>query len=387
MDEKETRGPGAGQGKHRTIRSPMPDGRKATTFGPRLWGLEILRFSSAFAILVLHYPGLCLSPFPELEGRPLVMAPWLEDLLQPFRFGPWAVQVFWILSGYIFYHQYARRVGDGEVSWRTFFVHRFSRLYPLHLVTLLSVVLLQFLYAAGGLAGPFKYNNPQNFLLHLGFASNWWEFERSFNRPVWSVSVEVLVYGLFYLVVRRFSRSAWPPILLLVPCLWLNQHKSWEGGVVECALFFFAGGLAWGVQEKVPSRLRLALATSLLLAVSVCWLAGWMHAPKTLLLLGVTPAIVALAHLPDWPRPAKIWNQLGHLTYSSYLWHFPFSLLVVYLVRKFGLDPGTLLLSETFILFLGSVLILSWFSYRWLEEPSQRWIRSRYLDPTGVIRQ
>ena len=354
---------------------------------PRLWGLEILRFSSALAILLLHYPAQYLSPFPELEGRPLLLPFWLETLLSPFRFGSWAVQVFWILSGYIFYHQYSRRVYEGEVSVQRFFIHRFSRLYPLHLFTLLSVVALQFLYNFRSFTGPFGNNSWQNFLLHLGFASNWWVFEKSFNKPVWSVSVEVLVYGLFYLVVRRLPRAIWPSLVLLVPTILLNQHKSFEGGVIECILFFFAGGLTWLLQERVPDRSRIGLAISMVVAVLGCWAAGWMHAPKTLLLLGVTPGVICLAHLPAWYGLAKLCNRLGHLTYSSYLLHFPISLLLVWFFRELGLDPIFFLKPGGFILILIGILSLSWLSYRYLEEPCQNWIRRKSILPNpGLVK-
>ena len=362
----------------KTVFSPRPVGSGAS----RLWGLEILRFSSALAILLLHYSPQYLAPFPELQGRALILPGWLEGLLSPFRFGSWAVQVFWILSGYIFYHQYASRVASGEVSWRTFLIHRVSRLYPLHLITLLGVVALQLLYTLRNFEGPFENNSWKNFFLHLGLASNWWVFEKSFNKPVWSVSVEVLVYGLFYLLARRFPRAVWPSLALLVPSLFLNQHKSFEGGVIECILFFFAGGLAWLIQQRTPGRFQVRVAMGMVVAVLGCWAAGWMHAPKTLLLVGVTPGLVCLAHLPAWGGAAKICNRLGHLTYSSYLIHFPASLLMVWLFKEYGLDPIFFLRPANFILILLGILSLSWLSYRYFELPCQNWIRREFL-PSG----
>lgn len=345
----------------------------------RLWGLEVLRFSSAVAILVAHYPGHYLFAFPELAGRSVELPPCLAILLQPFRYGPYAVQVFWILSGYIFYHQYAHRVAQGVVSWRTFFIHRVSRLYPLHLCTLLSVVVCQQLYVWKSFSGPFDNNSLTNFILQLGFASNWWVFEKSFNQPIWSVSVEVLVYGLFFIVVRRYPGSVWPPLVLLVPSLLLSQQKSFEGGVVECMLYFFSGGLTWLLQDKFPAPYRVGVAIGLMAIVLASWAAGWMHAPRTLLLLGVTSGIVCLAHLPAWRILAKICNLLGHLTYSSYLLHFPVSLLVVWVFRQGGYNPELFLMPGNFLFILGGILVLSWLSYRHLEEPCQNWIRRRYL--------
>jgi peptidoglycan/LPS O-acetylase OafA/YrhL len=168
---------------------------------------------------------------------------------------------------------------------------------------------------------------------------------------------------------------------LLVPSLFLNQHKSFEGGVIECILFFFAGGLTWLLQERTPERFRMGVAMGMIVAVLGCWAGGWMHAPKTLLLLGVTPGVICLAHLPAWNGLAKLCNRLGHLTYSSYLLHFPISLLLVWFFRELGLDPIFFLKPGSFILILIGILSLSWLSYRYLEEPCQNWIRRKSIPP------
>jgi peptidoglycan/LPS O-acetylase OafA/YrhL len=60
--------------------------------------------------------------------------------------GHFAVQIFWMISGFIFLWKYSKPINEGMVSAYQFFVLRFSRLYPLHFVTLIVVALLQLAY-------------------------------------------------------------------------------------------------------------------------------------------------------------------------------------------------------------------------------------------------
>ena len=87
-----------------------------------------------------------------------------------------------------------------KISIRTFFINRFSRLYPLHFITLLIVLILQIIYQNLN-ENYFVYENNDiyHLFLQLLFISNW-GFEKgySFNGPIWSVSIELIVYFIFY---------------------------------------------------------------------------------------------------------------------------------------------------------------------------------------------
>jgi peptidoglycan/LPS O-acetylase OafA/YrhL len=118
----------------------------------------------------------------------------LYSAIKPvYTHGGLAVQMFWTISGFIFFYKYAQRIHDRDVRWFQFFIFRFSRLYPLHFVTLLAVAGLQ---AAAYYAMHKEYfvtgnNDITHFILNLFMASNWFTgIGYSFNSPIWSVSVE-----------------------------------------------------------------------------------------------------------------------------------------------------------------------------------------------------
>jgi len=75
-----------------------------------------------------------------------------------------------------------------------------SRLYPLHFLTLMFVLLLQFFYEFFlDLQMNQGYNDFYHFILNLFFVSSWGlEEGNSYNLPIWSVSKEIIAYLVFF---------------------------------------------------------------------------------------------------------------------------------------------------------------------------------------------
>src|SRR4051812_39451788 len=174
-------------------------GLAAETNGQKLLGLEVLRFACAMAVLVWHYQHFTFmgsAPGPDFVRE---QQPFFGLLGFFYEYGALAVPVFWTISGFVFCWKYAADISDRKVTGKRFFVLRFSRLYPLHVATLLVVALLQaaWLHRNGNY---FVYpdNSLPAFGLQLFMASNWAELPYSFNGPIWSVSAEVLIYALFF---------------------------------------------------------------------------------------------------------------------------------------------------------------------------------------------
>ena len=222
----------------------------------KLLGLEVLRFLTAFAILVFHY-----RHFFYVADKPIGFV--VERLplygpLRPFHdFGAFGVWVFWCISGFIFFWKYSDPVATRVIGGWQFFTLRFSRLYPLHLVTLLSVALLQSVYFnMYGCFFVYQSNDIWHFLTQLLMASDWGLAQNlSFNGPIWSVSVEVLVYLLFF-VMLRVTRSPWLNVVVVAACLDAAfRGASWQ--VVYCLAFFYIGGLAAMARRAIAeSRYR-----------------------------------------------------------------------------------------------------------------------------------
>jgi len=115
------------------------------TTSSKLFGLEIIRFLSSLSVLVWHY-----QHFSMIAHKPVdfikKQQPFYGVLRLFYEYGYHGVQVFWCISGFIFFWKYRGLISSRAISWKQFFMLRFSRLYPLHFVTLLLVMVLQFIY-------------------------------------------------------------------------------------------------------------------------------------------------------------------------------------------------------------------------------------------------
>ncbi len=361
----------------------------------RFYLLDILRGFASLAVVLWHYqhffftgPGQLAADF---DRRTLPFYP----LLSPFYdAGNYAVELFFVLSGFIFYWLYRERVADRAVSGREFFVLRFSRLYPLHLATLLFVAAGQLLFLAlNGEYVVYPINDLKHFALNLAFVSHWglqdgW----SFNAPIWSVSVEVLLYALFFLVALWRLPSGLAIPYMMIAGLLVARFTSNSG--MGFGLFcFFAGGATYlayqSWQARSPRyghRLAAAAASALLTAGLVVVQRGTPF-PFSLLLLfgGVFPLLVlTLALVQDCRHGlGKRYRLVGDITYATYLLHFPLQLLIIGCAT--ALAPGIDYRSpQFFFAFFAALIGISIVVYRRFELPAQRYLRRRFDAPSGV---
>lgn len=354
-------------------------------------GIETLRFLCAIAVVVWHYQHfyagegeIYVVPFTR-EMQPLF------GLLKPFYgWGYMSVSIFWMISGFIFFWKYHEAIADGAVGGFKFFVLRFSRLYPLHFVTLLVVAGLQFAFAAGHGGERFVYGNEdlRHFALNLFFASSWGlEAERSFNGPIWSVSIEVLIYALFF-VVSTWGRCALVGRvgqLAVIAAVWvLNDrflHSEAAHLIISCAIYFFGGGVVHAVVRLLPEhRLRVVAPVALLFSIGLAVLLfrNDLTTSKFVVVPFSTALVVGFIGLDGWPVMARLFERIApaaDMTYSSYLVHFPIQIAMVIVTDRLGY--GQLLYNEPWMLalFLGLVFSSAWWVHHGFERPAQSLIR------------
>ncbi len=355
----------------------------------KLLGLEVTRFFSAMAVLIWHY-----QHFSYVADKPVALvrsAQPLYPLLSPaYTLGYWGVQVFWSISGFIFFWKYREAIASRAIGGKHFFVLRFSRLYPLHLLTLIAVAALQARYLAEhGSSFVYQYNDLRHFLLQLFMASNW-GFEKgySFDGPIWSISVEVLVYCCFFLVLRFGAKSPIVNIGVITGFLIATLARV-STPFVDCLGFFYAGGFAAILAAYCDSSARrrqfISIAAALLLFTIPLFVTAtirnWLPHEElgNLMLLVVLPPYLFIVS-GDLPLPTKlraVAETAGNVTYSSYLLHFPLQLLLVLGFSAFGRTVPMYDL-RFFIFFMALTLLLSHLTYQFFELPAQTYLRQWY---------
>ncbi|WP_316162030.1 acyltransferase [Bradyrhizobium sp. SZCCHNRI20481] len=355
----------------------------------KLLGLELLRFLATISVLLWHYPH-----FAYIADAPVDLVrselPFYNVLFPFYELGEYGVVIFWCISGFIFFWKYSAIIPDGTVDGWTFFVNRLSRLYPLHLATLLLVAGLQTLYVAQhGFFFVYQSNDLAHFVAQLFMASDWLPPTGvSFNGPIWSVSIEVLVYAAFFLALRFVTTSS---LLNLAMILAGIASGTLVG---KCFVFFYAGGLAAMARQSVadawyrPKLEALALSAAVGIPVAL-WISGIELAERAAALLLVTTPILLFACARPIALPRRIENLLqaaGNMTYSCYLLHFPIQLAIALVFGFLGraIPYG----SQSFwIGFMALTLSAAYVTYRGFEARAQRLIRRALLrkNETGRI--
>ena len=358
-----------------------------------LHSLDIARGLAALAVVLYHWHAFFLVGAEYRAGFSLHKEPAYALLHGFYHYGYAAVSLFFSLSGFVFFWLFASRIAASSLGLREFFVHRISRLYPLHLATLLIVAALQAIYSAQqGVAFGFASNDLRHFVLNLIMFPS---AGLSFNGPSWSVSVEMILYAVFFLycAVAR-PRFVTMLIVALVGFLILGRNGPVLGSSVGS---FFLGGcmsVAYGFLSRGPgsSTASWAVIVSVFALWCVVGLMPWSDlavtrlvsppggAPDLLTVLLFPLTILALAlleaELPEVFEAVARLTRLGPLSYSIYMIHFPLQLLVVILATVSGVDFAGFYSPVALVAFLVLLFATGLLSHYRFELPLQRFIRA-----------
>lgn len=372
----------------------------------RLHSLDTARGLAALAVVLWHWQhfffnGSAPGAFDHEEQ------PFYSLLFLFYEKGWFAVDFFFSLSGFVFFWLYADTIRQRRVSAYDFFFLRLSRLYPLHLTTLLLVASLQWLNMHNH-GGYFVYplNDAYHFFLNIFFASAWGlEKGFSFNAPAWSVSVEILLYTMFFYMASLLpSRAIFSLLMALTGLVIYDVSELIGRGVFS----FFMGALAYcSYRQLLTARLIQHSAKPLILICLCSWLLTlltfhWnamqpfclklgnpascsgmlMERLKALWVTGLLLPTTILT-LVTWETLNKGgWQRsawLGEISYSSYLLHFPLQ-LTFFMAFAEVLPGRAMFYSPPLWLGYFAVLIgLSLLAHRHLERPLQHWIRQTSL--------
>ena len=345
----------------------------------KILGVELLRFACACAVLVFHY-----KHFAYVGAAPTHFDPSTQPFYPLLQFlytqGFYGVEVFWCISGFIFYWKYARAIAERKVGGYKFFALRFSRLYPLHLTTLLLVAVLQYAYfRQTGMQFVYQHNDLPRFVLQLFMASNWLTPAESFDGPIWSISLEVLVYALFFLTVRYVSKSPFLAAAIALLAALVQVLKVSVNPVFPCVMFFYLGCVCATVYDGTQRDRRLGNLASIAAAVllfGAIAIETTLHVHAKYFLVVCEPCLVFLAvrHMPSHESVTRLLVPAGNMTYSSYLLHFPIQLATVTVFAWLG-RPVPVGSPVLFLSFMAVTLFLAYWTYRLFELPAQKQIR------------
>lgn len=339
-----------------------------------LFGLEFLRFFLALGVVIPHMSNW-IVPLSFIH---------LDVFFHAFHLH--CVPIFWALSGFVFYHTYSDRIFTRSVNVSNFLWNRFSRLYPLAWLTLLVVVALDSIY---------RSSHDQSFVYHTGdlwhlvlnfLLISHWGFQKftAYNGPIWSVSVEILAYAVFYVVSRICKPSALFTVIAFFGAKVLShiEPTTLTGfyGISTCLQCFFIGGFGFFVYMKIKTirtlhRFLILSLTNVLLVIVSAYSEKYFI--QLLPLVTTVTVQVIFDYVPQWMK--HISALFGSMTYSLYLVHYPVILLCVIVSERLGVKQNWMTSQIGFPVVLFCLCLLSRMTYVYYEVPVQGILRKFHL--------
>jgi peptidoglycan/LPS O-acetylase OafA/YrhL len=309
-----------------------------------------------------------------------------------------AVDLFFMLGGFVVAHSYERRLLDGRISFTDFVRVRLIRLYPLYLFSVLLIALPL-------LAGLFWHRDRPDHVIHeyvwatvlnglmlpARISDAPWLFY-PLNIVYWSM-LWVLVTNLLYacLIHRLTTR-----VLMAVTLM---------SGFVLTALVFHKGsiglGMVWGTTSVLGGLARAVFGMSVgvllfrhyrsvpqwlvgdggyLLPVALVLLCVWIPASgsmdwmlQLLAVLVVFPWCVLRAARGSQPSASSLLPMIGFVSYPIYILHMPLVHLLdsmtAHRLGQFGLASC----AATLAVIVGVAMLVD----RRLDRPFRNWLTSR----------
>ena len=320
----------------------------------------------------------------------------IESPSYPFSSAYLAVDLFFVLSGFVLSHAYDAPLARG-MPVSEFMARRFARLYPAYIFGLFLGVAAFFITAerisiekfgaaliSGALLVPLPISlskEPPIFPL---------------DGPAWSLFLELLVNAAFAFLFLRLSRRALTAIILVSSLILVafagtygNLNLGWDapnfwGGFPRASFSFFAGIFLHRLWPEGLKRLGMLVMGLGIVALALPIPAAGHARYDLLFVLLLGPATVAAGaglHLSG--LPARVAQICGEISYPLYIIHVPIVIVLKSAMRDWT-SPQTFCgdaIALPLLLFAAYLLV------RFYERPARQYIQSFRTPGTMQLKQ
>ncbi|MGB0869111.1 MAG: acyltransferase family protein [Flavobacteriales bacterium] len=340
----------------------------------RLEQLTFTRFIAAISIVIFHY-GLNVDPF--------CVKPFVE-LFQEASIG---VSYFFVLSGFIMIVAYWNK---NEITFYEYIKRRFARLYPVYF---LAILILLAYYIRTQITIPFD-----EVILGVLLMQSWLpEYALSFNWPGWSLSVELLFYLCFPFIFNQIVKKKQFKYIAIVSCVifitsqfavhllkYSNFYQEFPSANHNFVFYFpllhlneFVMGILFGVffmkNKRSTKNYDVLILLLFIVLLVLIYFNNYFIFHNGLLVFLYIPIIYCLVYnngLITTLFNKRIFILLGEISYAVYILQKP----IYMFTKSFMISLGVNNRNITFYFFLLVLLIVSYFSYKYVEQPLRKLI-------------
>ena len=345
----------------------------------RFYLLDIARGVAAIAVAIFHYK-LFYAYNLSSENFVPENQPFYDYIKLIYEHGWIAVQFFFLLSGFIFFKLYLKRIKEKNLSFYNFLILRISRLYPLHFITLIIVLIIYLVLKGNNFTNPIQAD-LEHFIYNLFLIHEWGlKSYASFNEPSWSISVELLMYIIFFYLALKTNIIFYSFLIILISSILFFKFKFLGYG----GYCFFIGGLSYILIEN----LKIDQKNKILILSLMIFFSGTLSfyfidnskLNKIIILTIFFPSLINLFYLINnySPRFGKKLSLIGDISYSIYLVHFPLILviLIILSILDLKINFNSMTVFCTYLIF---TFLISFFSYKLIEIPLKKILRKKYI--------
>lgn len=346
--------------------------------GPRerFAALDFLRGVAALCVLINHLP-------------------WTPPSLNPFPRGHLAVDLFFLLSGFVISHAYEHRLGNA-LQFKAFYIARVIRLYPLYVAATLALTAQLIVISLAG-----KEHDPELAKIATSFATAIfllptpiaWSVDPTVIFPLidtaWSLFWEEVVNVVYAAAFVRV-RGAWITIPVAIAFVVLSiagvhygtldlgwqPDKVWPG-VFRAGFPFFFGVALYRLRQRFRAPRIPALPLPIALVLSFLPSFGGPAYELACVLLLYPTLIWFGAESRMGPRSRQLGLLLGYISYPVYLLQVPILLALALCTRWTGrlIPPASLAWwgTEFFL-----VIALSWLAAILFDTPVRGRLNQRF---------
>lgn len=305
------------------------------------------------------------------------------------------VSFFFVLSGFIISYSYDARFREGSVCKRNFWVARIARIYPLHVLMLMVTAVLGTYTMARGWGDWLCHFVANLFLCQAYVPDAGYYF--SFNSPAWSLCCEQLFYLCFPFMMPLLRKPRRLALLFAVYALAVVVGMGLTSSMLAKDIWyvnplarfpdFILGMLVYVCYRRYPSlNCNLGWGTSLELLVVGLFVTFYVMSssmpqvyryscyywlPIALVIYVFSVQCGALSRLLSCRM--LVWG--GEVSFGFYLLHHLLFRLYVEAERylAFAVSPYVAVL-----LVLVATMVLSAVSYRYFEQPMNRFVKQLF---------
>ncbi|WP_367846469.1 acyltransferase family protein [Rhodoferax sp. WC2427] len=297
-----------------------------------------------------------------------------------------AVDLFFLLSGFVIAKTYDPRLRAGLELWR-FAILRYIRLYPLFAVGLF-IALAHRLWQIS-LGRPDAMTSTD---VWLSLATEAFMLPSipgmdlyMLNLPGWSLFFEIavnLIYAAFLfkapvkVLVAIAALTGTALVWLTVSGDGINHGPRWEGlwfGFIRAGFAFTVGAILARVHNSPPRESRIALIPMVVLIALLCvppkgYLFGAAYELTVVVILA--PILVWVGATLNPPRSFfRASEAMGDLSYAIYVIHYPLIFICAWAAEEAGIDRIIWMPA-----FLVVALSLAWSLHRFFDVPIRIWL-------------